>query len=205
MRFFYLIKNDKYKSFIQKILAIGITAIMFFAVFGFSGCEANRQFTNEEHIERITQRVQERFFAEGSDYPYTEFTVTILYSLSGNPDFFMVEFEPDGFFYGTIHRNEYYVVGDNFFRGSTRMGGGWTDWIPPSTRHYRSHFYVNGITDQSKYILPTGIPRQDFLYPMIRRGNYFLPLTGGGHRVHVDAEPYRNQTHRGIRITNLRW
>jgi len=76
---------------------VGLVFVMMFSLVGISGC-AN--LSNEEHIERISARVQERFI-DSADYSYTDFTVTILYNTwAGEPQFFMVEFMPDGFFMG---------------------------------------------------------------------------------------------------------
>ena len=148
------------KQVSRKIITIGLAFVMLCSILAFSGC--NEQFTNEEHIERISQRVQHRFLSGMLPYAnlYTDFSVTILYSFSGMPIFFMVEFEPDGFLYGQIHRNNYYIV--RFVGGSNwgEHGWGWninnyiTDidmHVENAETHFRSHFYVAGITDERKF------------------------------------------------------
>jgi len=111
------------KNMIKKLLVACSAIVMFFSVVPLSGCAT---LSNEEHIESISARVQERFI-DSADYPYTDFTVTILYNTwAGEPQFFMVEFMPDGFIYGVIHRNNYYMNTMNFYRGSHEPHGGWT-------------------------------------------------------------------------------
>jgi len=161
------------------------------------GCEANRNFTNEEHIARISERVRERFFSEGSEHLHTDFAVTILYSMAGNPMFFMVEFEPNGFFYGRIHRNRYYVnwmnnyLGSNWEHGGASIGGvgqgGWALEDLESGRVelvFRSHFYILKMTNETrKYIGVFGVEgRHGFLLPMVRRGDIFISLLDGSEK-----------------------
>lgn len=165
------------------IVMLGTLAIM-------TACEGSRTFTNAEHIERISERVQERFI-DGTDYPYTDFSVTILYNTHAEePQFFMIEFMPDGFFYGVIHRNRYYMNTMNFVRGShwrngeTTEGtgqGGWDFWNEEKEvyeRVFRSHFYVFGITSERKYL--HGTHKFGGLGPVIRvADNNFLCLLEG--------------------------
>ncbi|MCL2556475.1 MAG: hypothetical protein FWE03_05645 [Firmicutes bacterium] len=97
----------------RKIIILGMALVMLFSFVMFGGCEANRNFSEDEHIERISERVRERFFYEGAEHPNTGFSVAMLYSDVGNPDFFMVEFEIDGYvskvIIGRIFRKRYYV------------------------------------------------------------------------------------------------
>jgi len=125
----------------------------------FSGCNIE-ELTEEQHIERISVRVQERFFAEDSRYCglYTDFKVEILYDFGEEPAFFMVEFEPSGFLYGTIHRNNYYFTTTDFYKGGQCIGycPGQHGWDVGSIRHYRSHFDILGFNDERKYLAVGG-------------------------------------------------
>jgi hypothetical protein len=129
---------------IVKFLVFGVLIIMSLGLF--AGC--GQTFTDAEHLQRITERVQNRFFAEGSEYAdlYTDFSVELLYNAKDEPAYFMVEFEPDGFLYGVIDKGDYYFDyggtsmtpagilpvwhGGTFFRGSQwgETGEGW--WKP---------------------------------------------------------------------------
>jgi|GEM_PF-1621197 len=190
----------------QRILILILTFVMLGSVFIVSGC-GYEQLTNEQHIERISARVQERFFGERADYPYTDFTVTILYNFAGEPRFFMVKFEQNGFFYGTIYRNEYYVDdNDNFFRGNIGMPMGQRGWLLHEVMQYKNHFYVANITNERKYILPSHFAKHGLLHPMVRDGEYFVAVAGGGGRnISVNNIQVVSPNYRGVRISNIRW
>jgi len=192
------------------ILSICLVLTFVFAVVPLSGCAA---LSNEEHIERISARVQERFI-DSADYPYTDFTVTILYSTwAGEPQFFMVEFMPYGFFYGVIHRNNYYFRSINFYRGfawTTETGievsGGWSFWCKIENSwvlNFRSHFYVFGIVTDRKYLSGSGDKFSGTLTPVVIIENVVYciwsneRLTSVGQRPSSMWCPIR---HRGSRL-----
>jgi len=124
-----------------KLGVIGIICLMCVMCSGiFSGCEARQHFTNEEHIERITQRVQARLDDDnlfdyvnvfGFGIYVSNFSAYILYDYNSEPNFFLVEFEPVGFIAGFIRRNRYYV--SEVQRGSS------------------SCFHKAGIVDERRY------------------------------------------------------
>lgn len=134
-----------FKKF-AKIIAMGVLIIMVIGLFTACG----QTFTETEHIQRITERVESRFFSADSEYAelYTDFSVELLYNAMDEPAYFMVEFEPSGFLYGIIDKGDYYY-GDGFFSadsitgeiqyheygGSFYRGNGWKEtgqgWCAP--------------------------------------------------------------------------
>jgi len=52
------------KKAIRNIITLGIVVAMLFSVVGFGGCDRWRTFTEEEHLARITERLQARYFYE---------------------------------------------------------------------------------------------------------------------------------------------
>jgi len=124
------------------------------------GC--GERFSNEEHVERISERVRVNFFEPESDYygMYTDFEVRIIYDLRGRANMFMVEFMPDGFFYGLIYRDNYYVC--NFYWGSFPLEyplrfWGHSGWLFDSSGCceevepiFISHFRKIGIIDNER-------------------------------------------------------
>jgi len=170
-------KNIKLNKMLNKIVVVCMAMVMMFSLLGLGGCAA---LSNEEHIERISARVQERFI-DSADYPYTDFTVTILYSTwAGEPQFFMVEFMPDGFIYGVIHRNRYYV--SSFFRGSY-LSSGWHFWENgDSVMIFRSHFHFYyahfGLLSESRKYIHV-INKFGVLAPAIKIDGYFRCLVEG--------------------------
>jgi len=155
---------------IRVIFLLMLVGIMLIATIPLSGCR--RQLSNEEHIERISERVRARFF-EGSGYGFEGFSVDILYSLAEEPRFFMIEFEPIGFLYGTIHWNNYYFNMMDFHRQG------------------RSCFYENAILDERKYLERWFKPPRT-LKPLVRREiGGFVCLCCGIEYVNEPFQPIR--------------
>jgi hypothetical protein len=68
---------------------------------GFAGCNAKAEwYTIEEHIERISKRVEKRYFGEDSKYEFTDYEVFPLYNEKDEfANYCVVEFEPYGYIY----------------------------------------------------------------------------------------------------------
>jgi len=188
------------KNMIKKLLVACSVIVMFFAVMPLSGCAA---LSNEEHVERISARVQERFI-DRANYPYTDFTVTILYDKFEEPVYFMVEFMPDGFFYGIIYRNDYFYMGATFFGGSYKNSGWENEETDDTTIYYRSHFYIAGIESERKYLIFITTISGHIVVgtrQLVRR-NGLLVCIGSERIIEVVGSPRRRMT-RGFR-NNLR-
>lgn len=78
--------------------------ILLFSLVGCSKTLDPDDYTLEEHIEFITQKVQQRYMKE--DYPYTSFAVYPLYDENNKNTHFLVEFEPYGFLMLQMHKQE---------------------------------------------------------------------------------------------------
>lgn len=91
-----------------KIIAILVlTLILCISLFSLVGCNKTLdpdEYTLEEHIEFITQRVQQRYMKK--DEPYTSFAVYPLYDENDKYTHFLVEFEPYGFLMIETHKQE---------------------------------------------------------------------------------------------------
>ena len=146
----------------KKIIVFGVALIMCLGLFSACG---GKELTEEEHVQRISERVEKRFLENGLEYSglYTSFKVEILYDYRDEPVYFLVEFEPDGFIYGRIYKNNYYYPNFTFYKGS-RSGNGdgygwWIERYCPDEEitvfrewHYKSHFNVAGIAAERKYL-----------------------------------------------------
>ena len=66
---------------VKRILAsVFATITLLGCCFGLVGCKTKAsQFTVEEHIERISERVEKRYFGEDSEYEFTDYEVFPLY------------------------------------------------------------------------------------------------------------------------------
>jgi len=70
----------------------------------FAGCsESPDKYTVEEHIERISERIEERYF--GEDTKFTGYAVYPLYNAEDKVEYFLVEFEPSGFAVVLLNNN----------------------------------------------------------------------------------------------------
>ncbi len=140
----------------KKLTGIAVAVIMLFGVFGLCGCE--KSYTEDEHIGRIKEKIDERFFSDNtkySDFYVLSYTVELLYDYEEQPVYFLVEFEPTGFIYGFIYKNKYCYTDTSLAIGSYYNG----TWMVGSyynnrTDQYenKSHFYVAGIADEKKYM-----------------------------------------------------
>jgi len=113
------------KKVVRQIAALGLVVVLLLSTFGMLGC-GRQVFTEEEHIERITERLQARYFYEDGTpitvrirdeygnprYAQIErFEVQILNALDGARNFFVVQRFPIefGFYPGIILNNEYRI------------------------------------------------------------------------------------------------
>jgi hypothetical protein len=93
-------------------------AVMVLSVFGLAGCgENSSKYTEAEHIQRISERIQTRYINGNGALRYevrpTDFAVYPLYDESDELKYFLVEFEPYGFLY-IILNEKYSSLGSKF-------------------------------------------------------------------------------------------
>ena len=91
----------------NKALRIGclvVVGIFFLAIVAYIliftvGYQYASWYTEEQHLARIAERVEKRYFSKGSDYGYTDYEVFPLYDENEKFSYALVEFEPQGFVY----------------------------------------------------------------------------------------------------------
>jgi len=118
------------KKVVRQIAVLGLVVVMLVMAIPLSGC-GRQVFTEEEHIERITERLQARYFGEDGtptdraifgiqgeenviQYVTLErFEVSIIYAFDGKPEYFMIQYFPVeiGYSFGIIFNNEYRSLG----------------------------------------------------------------------------------------------
>ena len=70
----------------------------------FAGCEKKwKWFTEEQHLERVRKRVEERYMGEGSEY--TSFEVFPVYNEYDELAYFVVDFQPQGYLYIELNKD----------------------------------------------------------------------------------------------------
>ena len=192
-----------------KILAIVLSLVVVIgAVLAVLICSRFSWFYSEEqHLERITERAEERFLGEGSEY--TSLEVYPLYTRNDEFVFALIELTPEGFMYVRINDQDIfepfgaasmYTMSDaeptpwSPFRMEEMIG---YDGLPvegfyqPSyfvdengdqIFYYESHFKVAGIENERRYLLNGFIPA-------VKRGDKYLDLIDGAL---IDDHPSAN-------------
>ena len=87
---------------VKRILASVFAGVIAFGgCLGLGGCKTKaEQFTVEEHIERISKRVEKRYFGKDSEYEFTDYEVFPLYDQNDEfANYYVVDFEPYGYVY----------------------------------------------------------------------------------------------------------
>ena len=139
-----------YKSIFKKTICIGILFLM--STGFFSACE-QKNLTEEEHIQRISEKVHNYYInPNGKGYyvvmatdehehsfrKYTGFAVEIICAFDDTPEYFLVEFEPFGYLIGFISGRKYLKV---------PSGSGYSDDGNPLPSPYK----IAGIETKNKY------------------------------------------------------
>ncbi len=115
----------------RKIAAVVLVGLLSFVTMASTGCAAERAsyFTEEEHLARVTERIEKKYMTE--DGKFTSFAVYPLYNEKDKLQYFLVEFEPQGFVYVKI-RDKWY---NNIFESMHSLYG--VSNTPPITPWYR--------------------------------------------------------------------
>lgn len=193
-----------YKRFSQIFVAL----VMFFSAFVFGGCSAS-SFSEEQHLQRIKERAEERFLGEDSEY--TGLEVYPIYNEYDKLKYALIEFEPQGFIYVYINDRAYpwnsmYAlsdtkpeswmpyrvkegVRDNIYDASGNLIDQalnqefFRDENGQVVVYNDSHFKVAGIENERRYFLSTELTiflgRERGLIPAVKRGEQYLDLVDG--------------------------
>lgn len=165
----------------KKMLILVVIIIMLLSVVLTACAEKANDFTEEEHIQRVTERIEKRFMTNENDY--TGFSVYPLYTENDELRYFLVEFEPYGFLYVLLRDEQ--LKAFSFLGASTSMyklSSGTANWSPytidetnsqppPNTDecyevddngeriiYNRSPFSIAGIKDEQRYLLCNIVP-----------------------------------------------
>ena len=91
----------------RKIAAVVLVGLLSFVTMASTGCAAERAsyFTEEEHLARVTERIEKKYMTEDSQF--TSFAVYPLYNEKDKLQYCLVEFEPyDYIVIGIWDKNE---------------------------------------------------------------------------------------------------
>ena len=200
-----------------KIVICAVALILTFAASLCTGCGISSDvYTEEQHIQRITERAEARFLGEGSEY--TGLEVYPVYNEYDELKYALIEFEPQGFLYVAIGDREYpwkgmYTLSDTepYYWVPYRVKEGSQDILTDEDGalieimydcelfrdengdiiiYYQSHFKVAGIENERRYLLSimstAAWSYGEGLIPAVKRGEQYLNLVDGNL---MDYEP----------------
>lgn len=147
---------------VKKLTGIVVIMIMLFTAFALTGCsEKASKYTEEEHIQRVAERIQKRFIDTDlrwidREQP-TDFEVYPLYDENDKLKYFLVEFEPYGFLYVLLRDEQKKAFG--WLGASTSMykisASGNDEWSPKDEDivFNKSPYSIAGIENECRYLL----------------------------------------------------
>ena len=165
---------------LAKIIILGIVGLLVLTIIILSVCgEKPSQFTEEEHIARISKKIdkkiKKKFSNDRYTFEYDSFEVYPLYNLNEELEYFLVEFEPSSFMF--IHMRDkykyiYYFIGvKSMYYHSTNICYQWSRYKidyasvhPMSVNNFLWETDENGekiIYDKSPYAVAGGIEREN--------------------------------------------
>ena len=189
------------RSCICLIVAVVLTAALC------TGCTSS-MYSEEQHLQRITARAEERFLGEGSEY--TGLEVYPVYNEYDELKYALIEFAPQGFLYVSINDQAYpwrgmytlssvapeswmpYRVKEGVREEITDEDGNVSTSIGREffrdenghvIFHHQSHFKVAGIENERRYFLgiisTADLGANNGLIPAVKRGEQYLDLVDG--------------------------
>ena len=188
------------KKWKTKIVPILLAVTLAFPITLFAGCanEKISDYTVEEHIEKVSEKVEARYFADDGKYEYTDYEVYPLYDENDILKYFVVDFEPCGYVYiwvqelnGVIaHELRYFrqvEEEDSVWRRYTiveNAGDNASDdekiWEVDENGEYiyyqDSHFKVAGIDNEKRYLVPIEQGGDRALIPAVKKNGKYLNL-----------------------------
>lgn len=167
---------------------ITIVLFSFLLMFILTGCQSKDVFTDEEHLEKITKKIQKRYIDSGE---FENFEIYPLYDIEDKLSYFVVDFYPNGYTFIEIQEKEYiFILGNSFYLNIGRyIDSVWRKYhIENNERIYEkdssgnfiryqvSPFKLAGIKDEKRYLIEVH-QRNDLGHvPAVRRGDKYLNL-----------------------------
>ncbi len=187
-------KKISIKRIVLIILAVILVVFVFLCCFG----EKPEQFTEEQHIARITRKlnrkIKKKFSKAWFTFEYDSFEVYPLYNQDEKLEFFLVEFEPSSFIFISMIDNYKYI---DFIFGIKSMYlhsvGPICEWSPYTFESIKESYSIddyiwktdeNGekiVYDKSPYVV-AGVENEKMYYfddayvPAVKCGDKFINL-----------------------------
>ncbi len=189
------------KNKLTKLICVWVMLIMSIGVL----CACDKEisadsFTDEQHLQRVTELAQKRYIYENSIY--TDMKVYPLYNADEELEYFLIDLEPYGYVYVKINQvsGRYgigmYTQSDGFPWQRLRFWdsdepypiSGWQKRTSKDKYVYEinengefveykdSHFKVADMSADKKYLIEINVPNNSGYIPAVKRGNKFLNL-----------------------------
>ena len=130
---------------------VAIIMLMLFVAIVFVGCNKVSSFTEEEHIQRISERIEKRYQRKHSgDEKQKDFKVYPLYGKNEELKMFLVEYDPDGFTFIFLQDEPFFLAA--CLKAHKSM------YIETSDVYDKSHPWSPYIADKNGHSLSDWIP-----------------------------------------------
>ena len=174
--------------------------------------ELASKYTEEEHIERITERI-EKHYIDNSNYSFSSFEVYPIYNSNDVLKYALVEFQPFGFVYVFIRNEEFHnsekskleiPVSSSMYMLSTMNYKIEQPWSPSyiedgeikfkEEEYSNSPFYVNNIENEKRYFINIDPSSEGYLVPAVKRDDKYINLYSNEEFALENGLPTTKQT-----------
>ncbi|MFA6867005.1 MAG: hypothetical protein WCR54_05765 [Clostridia bacterium] len=175
------------------------------------------KYTEEEHLQRVSERIEKRFITDETEY--TGFEVYPLYNENDELNYILVEFEPYGYLYVLLRDEQ--LKAFSFLGASTSMyklsnlsaNRCWSPYTidesnsqpyPDNDKCYtvddnekriiynRSPFYIAGIENEHRYLLHESESKADYV-PAVKIGENYKNLISMDEVIIIDGNYTKKQ------------
>ena len=210
---------------LAKIIILGIVGLLVLTIIILSVCgEKPSQFTEEEHIARISKKIdkkiKKKFSKPWRTFDYDSFEVYPLYNQNEELEYFLVEFEPSYFIF-IYMRDDYkyidFIFGiKSMYRHSTGPYLSWSKYkIDPTHENLpwdknviwetdengekivynKSPYYVAGVKSEKRYLFEDG---NGGYIPAIKKDRDFINLVSMTEVNFSDGKAEKGQPSIGV-------
>ncbi len=180
----------------RRIASIVLVIVCLFSICFSFGCDKASNYTEEEHIARITERIKNKDFSWA--LTYESFEVYPLYNQNEEVEYFLVEFEPFGFMFVLLIDTQYStcLLRTSMYKRSSFFCEGQRTWSPYSRDettgdkvyfldengeriiHTKSPYYVTQNMNSKKYLLESSRGSAEYICAVKKDETYVNLING---------------------------
>lgn len=156
---------------------VAMIMVMLFVAIVFVGCNKVSSFSEEEHIQRISERIEKRYERKHSgDVKQKDFKLYPLYGKNEELKMFLMEYDPDGFTFILLQDEPFFLAA--CLKAHKSM------YIESACRYNKSHPWSPYIADEN------GIKLSDLIYGMSSDYRGTPIFDENGEVIYYDRSPY---------------